>query len=109
MKTNALVLLSVIGGFALSFLGLGLLWIGIPFPVQFAHAALFFLLTYTISKTIKNPNSVSVAVIAGATPIASLFVRFRNNEDSHLFPILIVLSWLLGTLLGAVLSKKTNK
>jgi hypothetical protein len=87
---------ALLGGFALSFVGLGVLWAGAPWPYQ----ALMFFPFLLLALAIKRFGGRVVHVLIGAIPIALLLVQFRDKEGSHLMPILVVIAWMLGMLLG---------
>lgn len=89
--------LALAGGFALSFSGLGILWVGTRWPYQFLMFFPFLLLSFGAARFIGNG---AFLVLVGAAPIGALLVQFRDNNDSHLMPILVVGSWALGTLIG---------
>lgn len=105
-KNNLLIALGLIGGFALSFLGVGLLWVGLKTPIQCTNAILFFLLSYLLTKFLKKSNIVFGIIVAGAAPLASILVRFRDSEGSHLMPFLVVTSWAAGTFLGSKIGSR---
>lgn len=87
---------ALLGGFILSFVGLGVLWVGAAWPYQMLMFFPFMLLALAI----KRFGGKVAFVFIGAFPLASMLVQFRDKDDSHLMPILIVLAWVAGILLG---------
>ncbi len=83
-------------GFVLSFMALGVLWIGTPWPYQFLMFAPFLLIAYVFRRF----GSTVYPLCLGAAPLAMLFVQFRDARKSHLLPILLVASWALAIWLG---------
>lgn len=89
-------ILAVPGGFILSFLGLGVLWAGTPWPYQFLMFFAFLLLALGIRRW----GGTALPMLMGAAPIGALLVQFRDKDNSHLMPVLLVASWVAGTWLG---------
>lgn len=87
------------GGFGLSFLGLGLLWIGTPWPLQALMFVPFFLLAFGVTRTGKDDRMFMLS-LWGALPLGLIITLFRDKNDSHLMSILTVLAWLAGILAG---------
>jgi hypothetical protein len=106
-RQGLFLILGIAGSFAVSFLGLGLLWIGLPFPVQAVISLVFLLLAYGLGRFLKNIGT-TLTTFAGAAPIGLLITQFRDQNDSHLKPVLLVLGWALGMFLGAWLGTKSN-
>ena len=92
-------ILAALTAFALSFLGLGFLWIG-KLGGEAIVAALYLWLAYSVSH-LRGKRIALMTVAAPAVPIAALLVQFRDSNDSHLVSIAIVLGWLAGITLGA--------
>lgn len=88
-------------GAALSFLGLGVLWIGTPWPAQALMLIPFFGATAALRRTDPNRRDWTVPVILGAAPLGALITRFRDPSGSHLFPVLIVCAWAAGAWAGS--------
>lgn len=86
----------VVAGFILSFTALGLLWIGTPWPYQFLMFVPFLL----VACVLRRFGRTSFPMLYGIVPFAALFVQFRDVNDSHLFPVLLVTAWGLAILLG---------
>lgn len=107
------VLLAVAGGFALSFGGLGVLWIGTAWPYQALMFMPFFVFAFGLSRTGGVGENAFLMIAAGAAPIGALFTMFRDKNDSHLMPILMVCAWLAGILeghfLGDALRRRSAK
>ena len=99
-KKIPILLLALAGGFLLSFLGFGLLWSGIPWHIQLIMAAPFFLLSYGLYRWDGNAALSCIFILIGAAPLGLLIARFRDTNDSHLLPVLIVVSWLIGIFAG---------
>ena len=91
--------LAALAAFALSFLGLGFLWIG-KLGGEVIVAALYLWLAYSVSH-LRGKRIALLTVALPALPIAALIVQFRDSNDSHLGSIAIVLGWLAGITLGA--------
>lgn len=99
---NLLIWISALGGgFLLSFLGFGLLWSGISWHVQMVLALLFFTaLSYGLSRWSQGAIVPEILLVTGALPLGLLMMQFRDTSGSHLLPVLVVLSWLLGIAAG---------
>lgn len=99
---NLLIWISALGGgFLLSFLGFGLLWSGIAWAVQMVLALLFFTaLSYALSRWSQGAILPEILLVIGALPLGLLMMQFRDTSGSHLMPVLVVLSWLLGIAAG---------
>ena len=103
---NALIaLLALLGGFLLSFLGFGLLWSGIPWHFQLIMALPFLLLSYAVFHWSKGNIGSCAFILIGAAPLSMLMTQFRDTNGSHLMPVLVVVSWLLGAIAGCHLGK----
>lgn len=100
-----IVLLALIGGFLLSFLGFGLLWSGIPWHFQMLMFFPFLLFTWVISRWNQGAADGCVGIILGAAPLGVLITQFRDNTDSHLLPVLIVVGWIIGIAAGYFLAR----
>ncbi|MGE5640739.1 MAG: lysophosphatidic acid receptor, partial [Clostridia bacterium] len=92
-------IVAVAGGFGLSFVAFGLLWIGTPWHFQALMFVPFLLLAFAVTRTGPG-DKVFALCIAGALPLGLLLTLFRDKEGSHLMPILVVLAWLAGILAG---------
>lgn len=94
------------GGFLLSFLGFGLLWSGVAWAVQMVLALLFFTaLSYGLSRWSQGAILPEVLLVIGALPLGLLMMQFRDTNGSHLLPVTVVLSWLLGIAAGYLWGK----
>lgn len=102
-------LLAVGGGFGLSFLGLGSLWAGAAWHFQALMFFPFLLLAFAITRAAPPGDKVFLAVIYGASPIGLLLTMFRDSNDSHLMPILMVCAWLAGVVSGHWLAGKLSR
>ena len=103
----ARAVLAVAGGAVLSFLAFGVLWVGTAWHLQVLMAIPFFLLTWLLVRGAPDAaNNLLAFVLCGAGPLGLLMTKFRDKNDSHLFPILIVCSWVAGAALGWFLAKK---
>ena len=100
-----MIVVALFGGFILSFLGLGALWVGASWPFQMLMFFPFLLLALAIKRFGGN----AVPLILGALPIAATLVQFRDKENSHLMPILMVGAWALGILLGNYLGSRLSR
>ncbi len=99
LKNTLRGVVAVAGGFGLSFLAFGLLWIGTPWDYQALMFVPFFLLAFAVTRSGPGDNAFALC-IAGASPLGLLLTLFRDKNDSHLMPILMVLAWLAGILAG---------
>lgn len=97
--------LALAGGFALSFIGLGILWVGIGWSYQCLMLLPFALLAYSV----RRMRGQGLMVLAGAFPIAALLVQFRDQNDSHLTSYLVVLSWCAGAWLGNFSARRAGQ
>lgn len=100
-----IIFLALVGGFLLSFLGFGLLWSGISWFLQLLMFFPFLLLAWAISRWNKGLIDGCAGIFLGAAPLGILFTQFRDNNDSHLMPVLMVVSWLIGIGAGYFLAK----
>jgi hypothetical protein len=108
-KEVLIILLALAGGFLLSFLGFGLLWSGISWPMQLIMIVPFFLLSYGLCRWSSNANLSCIFIFIGAAPLGLLITRFRDTNDSHLMPILIVSGWMIGILAGFYIARLVQK
>jgi hypothetical protein len=108
-KEMLTILIALAGGFLLSFLGFGLLWSGISWPIQLIMILPFFLLSYGLFRWSNNATLSCAFVFIGAAPLGLLITRFRDTNDSHLLPILIVCGWALGILASFYFAKLSQK
>ncbi len=99
-KTILILIMALIGGFLLSFLGFGLLWSGIPWHYQVLMFFPFFLLSFAITRWSGGMIAACIFILCGVTPLGALMIQFRDTNDSHLLPFLMVLSWLIGIVSG---------
>lgn len=99
------VLLALIGGFLLSFIGFGVLWSGILWHYQLMMFLPFLLLSFVLTRWSKGRLDSCILIICGAAPLGALMTQFRDSNDSHLMPILVVVSWLIGIISGYFLVK----
>lgn len=104
-KNILIILFALAGGFLLSFLGFGLLWSGIPWHFQLIMAVPFLLLSYVVFRWSKGNIGFCAFAFIGAAPLGMLMTQLRDTNGSHLMPILVVISWLLGFTAGCYLGK----
>ena len=104
-KKILVILLALSGGFLLSFIGFGVLWSGIPWHYQLIMFFPFLLLSFAVSRWNKGTVDGCIFILCGAAPLGALITQFRDSNDSHLMPILIVLGWLIGITSGYFLAK----
>jgi hypothetical protein len=102
-------LFAVAAGVGLSFLGLGVLWAGAPWRYQALMLLPFLFATFVVTRTGVSGDKTWLLVIYGAAPLAALLTMFRDRDDSHLMPILMVCFWALGALGGHVLASRALK
>lgn len=108
-KEILITLIALVGGFLLSFLGFGLLWSGISWHIQLIMVLPFFLLSYGLYRWSHNAIISCIFILIGAAPLGLLITRFRDTNDSHLLPILIVSDWIIGILAGFYFGKLLQK
>ena len=99
-KAMLIILAALIGGFLLSFLGFGLLWSGIAWHVQLIMILPFLLLSYGVFRWSKGSTGSCAFILIGAAPLGILISQFRDTNGSHLMPVLVVFSWIIGILAG---------
>lgn len=99
-KAMLIILAALIGGFLLSFLGYGLLWSGIAWHFQLIMLLPFLLLSYAVFRWSKGSTGSCAFILIGAAPLGILISQFRDTNGSHLMPILVVFSWIIGMLAG---------
>jgi hypothetical protein len=104
-RSGLLIVVALLGGFLLSFAGLGVLWAGTAWPYQMLMFFPFLLLAFAV----KHFGGTVIPVLIGALPVASLLVQFRDKDDSHLLPVLVVVAWVLGVLLGHFLGGRRSR
>ena len=100
MTDSIRMLIAIAGGFALSFVGFGILWAGAPWHFQALMFFPFAALAFATSCFSSAPNRHFLSVILGAAPLGTLLLMFRDKSGSHLMPVLIATSWLAGCLAG---------
>ena len=108
-KPMALGLSAIAGGFALSFLGFGLLWIGTPWEYQFLMLLPFLLLAFAVTRFGRSGNQTYLLVVCGASPLGMLIPMFRDKNDSHAMSVLIVCGWAAGIVAGYFLGRKRKQ
>lgn len=104
-RKGILLVVALLGGFILSFVGLGVLWVGTPWPYQMLMFFPFLLLALGVKRFGGN----GVHVLIGAVPVALLLVQFRDKDNSHLMPVLIVVAWGLGIFLGHYFGSRLSR
>ena len=105
MKQTTVTIASVIAGFALSIVALSVLWVGTPWPYQFLLALPIALVAWAARRW----GGSGLPVLAGMAPVALLFVQFRDKNDSHLMPVLLVCAWVGASLLGHALRQRSPR
>lgn len=104
-KKVLVIVSALIGGFLLSFIGFGVLWSGISWHYQLIMFLPFLLLSFVLTRWGKGTLDSCIFILCGAAPLGILITQFRDNNDSHLLPILMVSSWLIGIISGYFLAK----
>ena len=79
------------GWLYLSLVALLILWIGTPWPYQFLMTIPFIFVAFIIRRSGKT----ALSMLAGILPIALLFLLFQDADHSRLYPILLVIAWVL--------------
>jgi hypothetical protein len=96
-----LMTLFLAGGvsFAMTFLSLGLFWIGLP------AASVLLAAGYAAAALVAARASALwlalIVVLGSASPLCSILVRFRDAQDSHLLPVSLVVLWFGAAIWGA--------
>lgn len=104
-KMGLIAVCAVLGGFVLSFLAMVILWSGIPWLIQMIMFLPFLLLSFAIFKWSNESLSMCALILLGAAPLGVLMLQFRDTTGSHLLPVLVVLSWIIGISAGCYLGK----
>lgn len=104
-KQGVLRIAALLGGFILSFVGVGVLWAGAPWPYQLLMFFPFLLLAFAIERF----ESTALPMLIGVFPIGTILVQFRDKDNSHLMPVLAVSAWVLGILLGHYLGGRFTR
>lgn len=104
-KEVMMILMVLVSGFLLSFIGFGILWSGIAWHYQMLMFFPFLVLSWIFSRWRKGASDACVSLFLGAAPVGILMTQFRDTNGSHLMPILVVLTWILGILGGYFLGK----
>lgn len=97
---------AIAGGFALSFLGFGLLWAGTPWEYQLLMVLPFLVLSFAVTRTGSAGNQAWLLIVCGALPLGMVIPMFRDKNDSHVMSVLIVCGWAAGIAAGYYLGKK---
>ncbi|PTQ80038.1 lysophosphatidic acid receptor [Nitrosomonas ureae] len=98
-----IIFCALVSGFLLSFISFGLLWSGISWHIQLIMTLPFLLLSCAVYRWSKGALGSCAFIVVGAAPMGVLISQFRDTNDSHLMPVLVVLSWILGVLAGCYL------
>lgn len=107
MSRNVFLVLGLAGGALLSFLLLGLLWIGQPVYLQaLAGISLFCLVGFGVGFGSRRFLAAFLMLMLGAAPLGGVITAFRDPEGSHVKFVGLVLGWIAGALLGAWLGAK---
>ena len=104
-KEVMMILMVLVSGFLLSFIGFGILWSGIAWHYQMLMFFPFLGLSWIVFRWRKGALDACVSLCLGAAPVGILMTQFRDTNGSHLMPILVVLTWILGVLGGYFLGK----
>lgn len=105
-KPMVLGLAAIAGGFALSFLGFGLLWVGTPWAYQLLMGLPFLALSFAVTRAGSPGNQGWMLIVCGAMPLGMVIPMFRDKNDSHAMSILIVCGWAAGIAAGYYLGKR---
>lgn len=96
---------ALVGGFALSFVGFGVLWAGAPWHYQLLMFFPFLLLAFAITRFGGN----TLLVLLGAMPVGALLLQFRDKDNSHVMSFVVVGAWVAGTLIGHYVGGRLRK
>jgi hypothetical protein len=108
MSTSKNAILKTVGfaaGFILSFIALGVMWIGTAWSYQFMMFVPFLLIALILGRF----GGASLHMLIGIAPIGVFFVQFRDNNNSHIFPILLVCTWGIAIVLGHYLAMRWSR
>jgi len=97
---------AIAGGFVLSFLGFGLLWVGTPWEYQLLMVLPFLALSFAVTRIGSAGEQGCLLIVCGALPLGTVIPMFRDQNDSHAMSILIVCGWAAGIAAGYYLGKK---
>lgn len=97
---------AIAGGFVLSFLGFGLLWVGTPWEYQLLMVLPFLALSFAVTRIGSAGEQDCLLIVCGALPLGTVIPMFRDQNDSHAMSILIVCGWAAGIAAGYYLGKK---
>lgn len=104
-KRGIWLVAALLGGFVLSFAGMGALWVGAAWPYQALMSVPFMLLALASRRLAGS----AIPVLVGALPVAVMLVQFRDANNSHAMPVLVVAGWALGILLGHALGARLSR
>jgi hypothetical protein len=107
LRGGLFAFIGLAGGFGLSFVGLGVLWIGTPRLYQLIVALPFLLLSWVVARFGGGPYP-ALPIIVGAAPIGGLITMFRDKDDSHLTSVLVVSAWAVAVLAGQWLGRRRD-
>lgn len=93
-------IVGIIMGGMLSFLALGMLWIGNLSATIFVLP--FFALASFALCSVRGVQLAVLSLGAGAIPLGMLLVMFRDASGSHMLPIATVLSWYVAIAIGII-------
>ena len=105
-KPMSLGFAAIAGGFALSFLGFGLLWAGTPWAYQLLMFFPFLALAFAVTRVGRFGSQACLLIVCGALPLGTVIPMFRDTNDSHATSILVVCGWAAGIAAGYYLGKK---
>ncbi len=65
----------------------------------------FLLLSFAVSHWNKGAVGGCIFIACGTAPLGALITQFRDSNGSHLMPVLVVLTKLIGIIAGYFLAK----
>ena len=98
--------LALAAGFGLSVAALGALWAGAPWRYQLSMGLAFCGLGYALRCKGEAGDRAYFQAMLGAAPLGAVMLLFRDRNDSHLMPALVVASWAAGLAAGTWLAAR---
>lgn len=102
LRRGALGAAGLATGFGLSFVALGLLWVGVPWGWQ----ALMVVPCLGAAFVLCRCGGAVSSLLAGMLPIGALFVQFRDTSGSHASSVALVAAWGLAAWAGSRLARR---
>lgn len=103
-----MLVMCMAAGAGLSFLGVGMMWVGQPWCGVYL-SALFAALVFACGRCpgVRSRDAMLFAG-TGALPLGMLLCQFRDANDSHLMSVAFVGGWYAAMLLGAAAARRAR-